>query len=210
MYISGWHTVDEWKELSARLVVGGTPELWTEAFHNFFFERLETRYFVPARAIAAIGEMKGEGFSMVTIQCSLIEFLQATREGRKYRILQEGETEDDLAADEYGSSGPMFKRFLRENEPFSDVFTSNNKANDFYDCVRNGLLHEARTKKKWIILADSDDGSFFEKDGSAKILYRNDFQRELEEYVQRYGQELLGSPDLQDKFVRKIDGLCVT
>jgi hypothetical protein len=138
-----------------------------------------------------------------------MEFLQSTIEGRSYQQLQEGETEEDLGPLKYAKSGPMFVRFLRENLPFKNIFESNRIAYEFYDCVRCGLLHEARTKKGWLIRAESTDGNMLKIEGSKRVLYRNDFQRELIQAIEIYRQDLMQRDDLQEKFKRKINGLCI-
>jgi hypothetical protein len=45
-------------------------------------------------------------------------------------------------------------------------------------------------------------------DANAKIIWRDDFQRSLEEFVDWYGSTLPKDALLQQAFIRKFDGLC--
>ncbi len=76
--------------------------------------------------------------------------------------------------------------------------------------MRCALLHDARTKGKWIIHAESDDNKTIKwvDKNSEKILYRNNLQKAFEQYIDSYGKELTKCPNLQEAFIRKFDSLC--
>ncbi|MBY5466338.1 hypothetical protein [Rhizobium leguminosarum] len=103
-YIAGDLTVEDWENQKRILTVGGSPDSWADAFDNFFLQRLQLRYFRPIEFIQKNGDWRGEGFSMVSLQCALIEFLAATRNGMKYRHLKRGEV---LSQFEYTKSGTV-------------------------------------------------------------------------------------------------------
>jgi len=81
---------------------------WQTAYDDYFLERLKTRYLTPITAIENIsnsiaetketeeekgernGEGNGEGFSIMAILCTLVEFLEATRQGKKFTSLEKG------------------------------------------------------------------------------------------------------------------------
>lgn len=198
--IAGQLTAADWQRRKVGLVPGRTPEAWRAAFEDFFVARLQTRYLEPIRRIEAMCTNDGEGFAIVTLQCALIEFLEATRKGTKY---VRGKA--DPAAHEYSQSSKVFVDFLTSAPPFNDLF---NKAlaEDFYVGVRCGLLHEARTKKGWTIHVWGDNGPFL--DPGKKIIYRDRLQVALDAYVDGYGNSLVADQDLQAAFVRKFDHLC--
>jgi hypothetical protein len=173
------------------------------AYRNFFQERIETRYFKPIQAIDAIGSSKGEGFSIVAIQCSLIEFLGSTLEGTSYK--HRPDKTKPLGQFEYDDSGDLFVRFLTTAEPFKNSF-SEAHARDFYKSVRCGLLHEARTKNGWTILSKKAPGACI--DAVAKTIYRRDLQIAFMAFSEWYGKSLPIEKALQEAFIRKFDSLC--
>lgn len=200
-YIAGWKTPADWRTLRPRLLAGEAAA-WKEAFAEYFKARLELRYLHPVRLLQENGTLSGEGFSILAIQCTLIEFLESTAQGTNYRYLSRGAK---LGPHEYSSSQDVFTSFLRNREPFSKTFDQIS-AHDFYIGIRCGLLHEARTKNGWRIWARSDDGLV--ADVKARIVFRDDFQHGLLAYVESYGQELQKGSDLQAGFIRKFDDLC--
>ncbi|MDZ7583698.1 MAG: hypothetical protein U0938_02605 [Thiobacillus sp.] len=180
------------------------PEIWVRAFDEYFYPRLETRYFHPIEAIKCIDKSEGEGFSILAILCTLIEFLESTAQGIKYRHLKRGEQKKDLLPYEYSSSEDTFKSFLTNRHPFCNHFDLAS-ATTFYEDIRCGLLHEARTKNGWKIWEKSGNQSIIDP---RKVIYRNDFQRAIEEFIAWYQNELQHNPLLQAAFVRKFDHLC--
>ncbi|PZM78804.1 MAG: hypothetical protein DKT66_23175 [Candidatus Melainabacteria bacterium] len=190
-----------WIKLRDTLVPGGMPDLWAQAFFEYFEDRLESRYFEP---IAAIDKLKadGKGFSIVALQCSLIEFLESTIEGKKY-IFRAKET--DIV---YGDSADMFKRFFQKRRPFKAYFADPDLRDDFYKSVRCGLLHEARTKKEWIIWKGDGSEKPIEEALDRKIIWRVSFQKHLKEAIEIYRERLMSCETLQRRFIAKIDSLC--
>ena len=72
--IAGWKTAAEWRQCKAGLRVGGDPKGWGAAFNDFFVTRLDLRYRNPIKMLRDGGTLQGEGFSILTIQFSLIEY----------------------------------------------------------------------------------------------------------------------------------------
>jgi hypothetical protein len=70
-----------------------------------------------------------------------------------------------------------------------------------------GVLHEARIKNRWMILAESETGQII--DPNLKIVYRDNFQTALLKFVRWYKTALPSTPALQEAFVRKFDNLCM-
>lgn len=202
-YIAGWKTIDDWTSFRQTLVPGSGPELWQTAFTEYFCERLASRYLEPISVLQANGTFQGEGFSIVAIQCSLIEFLESTVQGLSYRHRRRNDS--PLGPDEYSDSGDIFVQFLINRQPFATDF-NRDTARDFYESVRCGLLHEARTKNGWTIWAKSPVGAV--ANTVAKVIYRNDFQDGILEFIRWYQTVLCSDVTAQEAFIRKFDSLC--
>jgi len=201
MYIAGSKTTDDWKLMRAALLLGGNVSLWKEATSEFFHARLFLRYLDPIQCLQENGTYQGEGFSIVAIQCTLIEFLESTLRGLTYRYLRGRE---ELREYEYSSSRDLFIDFLTTHQPF-DKFFDKAIAEDFYEGIRCGLLHEAQTKNGWCIWAKSPTCAII--DASARIIYRDDFQQALLTFTSWYEEQLPRDALLQEAFIRKFDVL---
>jgi hypothetical protein len=202
-YIAGWKTIEDWMALRPTLVPGSVAELWQTAFTEYFYERLSSRYLEPIGVLQDSGTFQGEGFSIVAIQCSLIEFLESTVQGLSYRYRRRNDP--PLGPHEYSGSGDIFVQFLSTRQPFATDFTRDT-ARDFYENVRCGLLHEARTKNGWTIWANSPTQTV--ANTVDKIVYRNDFQAAIIKFIEWYEQSLRSDAKMQEAFLRKFDSLC--
>jgi hypothetical protein len=202
-YIAGWKTVGDWINDKEKLVLGGAPATWKYVFNEYFEARLKLRYLDPIQAIQDNGTFQGEGFSIVAIQCTLIEFLQSTVQGITYKYVGRG---GKLGPYEYSSSSDIFKTFLTTQAPFSAEFTPD-LAEDFYVNVRCGLLHEARTKGGWRIHAVDPTGQNHIVESKQKIIYRDNYQGSLLQFVATYGTRLQTDTSYQEAFIRKFDFL---
>jgi hypothetical protein len=201
-YISGWKTCSDWSAFRETLLKAPSENLWREAFRDYFEQRLNLRYFNPIKILQENGTFAGEGFSIMAILCTLVEYLESTARGLKYRYVRDKE---DLAEFEYNLSAEIFVDFLSKREPFSKIF-DDDFALDFYKNVRCGLLHEAHTKGRWTIWAKSPDGSIVDK--KKKIVYRDDFEKAFKVYIAGYEICLLTDVALQRAFIRKFDFIC--
>src|SRR6267378_126363 len=165
--IAGSKTVADWQAFRAKLAPGADKGLWQEAARDYFHERLSTRYLEPIRAIQEHRTLQGEGFSMVAIQCTLVEFLESTARGLSYRYIRPGQR---LGQHEYSNSSRLFVSFLWQRQPFAKEFLTQVLARDFYVGVRCGLLHEARTKDGWTIWGSDPSGKIICPND--KVVYR--------------------------------------
>lgn len=203
VYIAGSKTVNDWKAFRARLASGGDANRWREAFDDYFHARLLLRYLNPIKVLQENGTFQGEGFSIVAIHCTLIEFLESTVQGRIYRYRRP--SDPPLGPHEYSNSGDLFISFLSGRQPFAKDF-DNLLARDFYEGVRCGLLHEARTKGGWTIWAKSPAANIVS--AAPKIVYRDNFHAALLEFIEWYKGALPSNRALQEAFIRKFDSLC--
>jgi hypothetical protein len=121
VYIAGSRTAADWSAFRKTLAPGDGPHLWKNAFECYFHERLSLRYLEPIGTLQENGTFQGEGFSIVTIQCTLIEFLESTVQGISYRYRRRGDP--PLGPHEYSDSGDLFNSFLTKRKPFSSGVT---------------------------------------------------------------------------------------
>ncbi|WP_419535806.1 hypothetical protein [Endozoicomonas sp.] len=200
-YIAGRNTIRDWQHQKMKLEQNSSPDIWSETYEGYFKPRLELRYLHPIKILKEHGTFQGEGFSIMTILCSLIEFLESSYQGKSYKFLKNGEK---LGEYEYSSSKAIFKSFLTKRSPFSAEF-SDDLAEEFYSSIRCGLLHEASTKKGWRIWAQSPNGKIIQED--TKIVYRDMFEKSIKSFILNYGNELASDQNLQKAFIRKLDTL---
>ncbi|RWH82633.1 MAG: hypothetical protein EOQ86_05015 [Mesorhizobium sp.] len=189
-------TKDDWTNFAKQLVLGGDVGVWAEAFDTFLLGRLRSRYLKPIANVQDKGPWEGEGFTIVSIQYALIEFLAATRLGKNYRH------DNPKPPHEYKKSSKLFVDFLFQTAPFDKLF-SEADAKDFYSNVRCALLHEARTKGGWIIWVNGAAPV----DCKKKIVYRDSLQAVIEGYINDYGMALTADVPLQEAFLRKFNDL---
>ena len=84
--IAGRKTIDDWNALKAKIDADfDNNELWNEAY-SFLEERINHRYIYPAKTIqdSPNSRIIGEGFSIVTILCSVIEALETFYQGKYF------------------------------------------------------------------------------------------------------------------------------
>jgi hypothetical protein len=205
-YIAGKNTVADWLEVRGRLIDFQDVALWSSVYENYFMTRLQDRYITPIEIIKSNGSYRGEGFAIMTIICSIIEFLETTYQGLTYRFIKRNDP--PLSNFEYSKSETVFNHFLTERIPFKQSFT-NNLAQDFYKNVRCGLLHEARTKGTWTIWGNNNSNQLVETRATTVIVFRDNFYNALIEYVKdHYKLELLDSQERKEAFLRKFDSFC--
>lgn len=208
MIIAGNKTVQDWQSIRNRLTSFDNEELWESVFNEYFLTRLKYRYLNPINLIKSNGKYIGEGFSIMTIICSMIEFLESTYQGLNYRYV--AKEDKPLSKFEYSKSRELFIDFLSKRKPFCNEFNEV-IANEFYRNVRCGLLHEARTKGEWTIWGSSDDETLIKKSEGKIIIYRNNFHTSLLNFINEiYKNELMNSKNRKKAFLRKFDNLCQT
>lgn len=198
-------------------------DTWAKVI-DLFKQRIDNFYLDPIDKINEPRKMKGEGFTIVTIHCVLIEMLSAFKFGEIYVL----PNQNTGASYEYTSSKACFTRFLKTESIFLNHFyTLDVQGNptydqpfdsaEFYDCVRCGLMHEARTKKDWRIIASEKEapaGKVFIKvdTNGTKIIYRTKLDALIRDYFENdYLVKLRGAnqegQNLRRFLARKYDHL---
>ncbi len=159
----------------------------------------------------------GEGFSIVTLQCALIETFAAFKKGQIHNINPQFDYQ-------YKDCMSFFIEFLQNEEEFRNHFNKKD-AEFFYTEVRCGLMHETRTKSSWLIQANAEiykrdnpsqpnitaDTILAKKGRKRRIIFRNQFQKALDRYFDSY-KENLANPaekfnELRKFLARKPDHL---
>ena len=193
---------------------------WKDAI-NLFKTRLDRKFFNPIEELIKQKKQEGEGFTIVTTQCALIESLASFRTGQIFNHKKNGNSPKY----EYNESKKMFVNFLNKDSIFENNFWSfiggklkkNTpfSADKFYSDVRCGLMHEARTKNEWFINTTKKsiktEKIFLEKDGDKVKILRSILHYRLKEAVDSYCSELKEnnkeSEKLRKFFGRKLDHL---
>jgi hypothetical protein len=207
MRIAGVHTDKQWVALKKRLLSQPSESLWEAAFRDFYRMRIDTRYLKPIAAIQKADSHSGEGFAVATLFCSLIEFLESCERGENFRFTAK---KDKLQSHEYNqyTASSYFKDFLRNRKPF-DTLIPSTVVESFYQDVRCGLFHEARTKGAWFISSSTSHGDALISQNGGKItLFRNYLIPALDAYFVQYRERLLSNQATQEAFIRKFDHLC--
>jgi hypothetical protein len=198
--------VKYWLDLRKHLIKTtqhlGWDDNWEQAW-NIFERRIHQRFISPLNHVLAYDsdQKKGEGFLVMIIVCILMEHLGSLYQGKIYTT-----KEENLLPFEYNSSKSIFVDFLTTQPPFKDYFDSRS-AKKFYEKVRCGLLHEARTKANWKI-HDKKGKALLISSGGDLYIYRTTFFDELKEWVYHYKTSLKDEVILRNNFIRKIDDIC--
>lgn len=203
--IAGKKTVSDWYSIRATLANFKESNLWNDVFDEYFLSRLNGRYLLPIQRIKEQETYNGEGFAIMTIICSLIEFLETTYQGINYRFIKRGDP--PIGKFEYCVSSQVFINFLTTHEPFRKDFDIKT-AEEFYSNVRCSLLHEARTSGAWVIKGKSLNGLLIQKKTTQIIAYRDNFYAGILKFIDNYKIHLMGSNTAKEAFLRKFDKLC--
>lgn len=203
--IAGKKTIANWNSIRSKLDDFNNSTVWLSAYNDFFLTRLNERYLLPIESIKTTGSSTGEGFAIMTIICSLIEFLETAYIGKNYRFIRK--KDPPLGQYEYSKSEEIFIDFLTKRTPFNSHFDPQT-SKDFYTNVRCSLLHEARTSSNWTISSNSPKNDLIHKTSSEIIINRNNFHQALITFIDSYKTELLSSDERKKSFLRKYDKLC--
>ena len=207
MKIAGKRTTKQWAALKAQLLSKPNQSLWSSAYHDFYRTRIDSRYIRPIASIERHDTLTGEGFAIVALFCSLIEFLESCEKGYNFHFI--GRTGETLLPYEYNErqASAYFKSFLKIRPPF-DVLVPSALVDSFYQDVRCGLLHEARTKGTWFISTARSTGALISTQAGRITLFRRQLIPALELYFADYNRRLISDSGTQEAFVRKFDYLC--
>lgn len=217
---------EEW--LRIRQLIKDSAELndeWKLAF-DLFEKRITDRYFTPIDNIILFGEKIGEGFAIVSLQCSLIETFASFSGGKISEELAKDYFDEPYTRYRdfyYDNVGIHYSNFLTSANIFKDIFYTINENNNilpssnfaisFYQDVRCALLHDCMTRNNWVINTipeeKSEDVQFIQRKNGKKYIYRTLFQNALKIYLESYLKELRENTrrgeKMRKKFARRYD-----
>lgn len=171
-----------------------------EGLIEFLRQRHQERFFKPIQLLGkAKMNWQGHGFAMMSLCSLLIETIQSYRDGlpstnlgelhRLTKKIKKLPVEYTLPAGltfKDVNSGKAFNKFFRRFRKEFDGLTGKK----FYNNIRNGLLHQAQTKRGWTIRMDGANLH------EAKVINRDIFADRLEQAFESYLAELRSaSPD---------------
>jgi hypothetical protein len=198
-------TVGDWKKLRLHLINSNND--WQEAF-LVFEDRINSRFFNPIEKISEIKKNDGEGFSIAIISVVLLEFLAAFEFGKIYKVQKVG-----LAPNEYSSGVKLLKEFFKTVEIFEQRFEKRAHYQEFYEKIRCGLVHEARTLGNNVIISNESDKNtnqnfIYFKNNDEFRLNRDLLLDTIKEFVQLYKLRLINNEiNLRNKFILKMDDI---
>lgn len=157
---------------------------------NFLRARYEERFFEPIQYLRNAGNLQGYGIAMMSLSSLLVESIQclceglpSTNRGELKRLAALTPPKKyDVPSTEWKSGDAIFKSFFAD---YSAIFPGID-GEEFYQNIRNGLLHQAQTKNGWIIRIDQVKLC----DPTRKIINRNLFAASLENAFKEYLDEL--------------------
>lgn len=199
------------------------PAPWEDAI-SLYNDRLRKKFFEPINLIIDKGLKEGEGFTIVTAQCALIESFASFETGKIFNHSYKRSKKITYPSYEYNGSRDLFVDFLKSASIFEGYFWEyiggkkveiDDLATKFYSDVRCGLMHEARTKGDWLISTSTkikdDSGIILKKEGVKIKILRTVLHFSLKEYLKEYFKKLRTTDNdgeiLRRFFGRKLDHL---
>ena len=187
-------------------------EYWKDAI-KLIHERITDRYLNPLQILIEHDKSyEGAGFSIATIECSLLEFIASLTEGKIFLKDKPKGAKDYY----YDDSAKLYNRFLRNSNIFKPYFSSivgqpKYRPDDFYKNVRCALIHEAQTKENWEIRIfgkvksnDFKNKIIIETDKKGKkVLYRTALYFTLKDFFDTYCHEKLNENNTRARTLRK-------
>lgn len=181
----------DWTVADYKVIDFSTEEGWQKAI-DIFEDRIRNRFL---NIVDNIENLPDSGFAVMGLDCLLIETLEQTCKGAAETPPREGKS--------------YFVDFLTQTAFQSDF--DQDKAEKFYNFIRNGILHQAEIKGSSRIRTDLDLSIVQNSpDGNGLIINRRKFHRKLVRVFEDY-LELLRDPANQgqrNNFRKKMDAIC--
>jgi len=232
MKICSFFKAEEWPGLRTQLVAGD-EEAWRKAVHVFEC-RMKERFFSGIELLLGSKTSSQSivpGFAVMALCCILVETLQAFYEGHIMQPPEEPEgpcpypegdclkmpraveTKEKCGFPEdpcvrTPPTARSFVHFLRDSSHFGDF---NGKARRSFSIqIRNGLLHDAETRGRWLIRENDPRDKILERRGEEYVLNRTRFynalKAEFRDYLARLGDSTKDT--LRNNFLKKMDNIC--
>lgn len=169
---------------------------WCKAI-NVLKSRIIERYISPVDLMIEHEELKPYkerrfGFTILAIDCLLIETLQAFQDGNEDTKWRKGKT--------------VFENYLTKSSNLGMHFTTK-LAGEFYDSYRNGILHQGQIKKNHLVWSI---GEIVHTVEGAMVINRTKFHKCLKKDFEIYIRDLndVANTELRNNFKSKMDTLC--
>ena len=156
----------------------------------FLRDRYDERFFQPIRHLKDAGNLQGYGIAMMSLCSLLVESIQCCRDGLPSTYEKDLKNQSkfkppmkyEIPKAEWKNGSKVFHDFFTNySSRFPDV-----DGGEFYQNIRNGLLHQAQTKNGWTIRVDQVKLC----DPARKVINRNLFADSLESAFKAYLDEL--------------------
>jgi hypothetical protein len=150
----------------------------------FLKQRFTERYVEPMR----VEKDKKNGFTIMAISCLMIESLESFYQG-----WEDSNSKSQLA----------FRNFFDRNDNFAFI---RGYSQEFYKCVRCGILHQGETGKGWHIRRD---GVVFQE--QSKTINAKLFHDQVEVALNKYCEKLKSedwNSEIWKKLRKKMNAVC--
>ncbi|PFS47133.1 hypothetical protein [Bacillus cereus] len=206
LFLSPKHKLEDYKDLFTNLTVNSDSKDWQTAI-EIFKERIEGRFLKVSKKL--LKECEGDeslstAFSVMTLNCLLIETLQQFYEG-----FDETPSPNQASFVNFLMNSPYFNESLksyqrRHKNELGNGFNQDT-AKHFYKNVRCGLLHQAQTKKNAVIsyytphMVDTETYNGWVLYDVKKIT--ESLEKEFKRYIERLKDPV--QKEVRDKFCGK-------
>ena len=151
------------------------------------------------------------GFSILALCCVVIESLQGFREALPLQLDPPGPCPNPkprVCIKPAPGTAEQFKSFLRR-PAFGGAFKDGKVAGEFVSGIRNGVLHDAETRR-WLIRRDRPAGKIVESEEGGLVLNRTLFYGAVRKQFDMYLQDLHDpvNQGLRTRFRNKMNELC--
>lgn len=208
LYISEKYKLSDY--IALNLNINSQTEVLEKAI-DIFISRINGRYFNAINKLSNNGdieEMQKYGFSIMSIECLLIDTLVKFRYG-------------PIRINNYRNRDARFKkiRFNQENkirfmkflsEFLSKEFAEGKNAEKFYTDIRCGIVHFGTTENTSRLTCDSDKLITLLENGDISVDV-NILYNKLERYFQKYINDLkdINQGKLRENFIITMNYLCL-
>lgn len=144
------------------------------------------------------------GFAILALCCLLAETLQGFRQKPPKPPAVSGPCTYEDGKCIKPTTTDQFREFLRR-PAFGGAFDDEKVARSFVNGVRNGIFHEAETRK-WLVQCDKPQGQILAPKGDRYVLNRIKFYEALKAEFEGYLAELRegGDAALRSRFAKKM------
>ncbi|MBE6088430.1 MAG: hypothetical protein E7206_10385 [Clostridium beijerinckii] len=190
-YISARYTKDEFNAL--RLSMTSDERAWEFAI-EIFEDRIRGRYLNIVDRIMSDGCLMVDGFSVMALNCLVIETLLQFKNGWDETPMRRNSEE--------------YKNFLLQELPC--VFTNRTLAQRFYTDIRCGILHSAQTKSVSQLTVNEDHIVKLISNGRGISVDVARISRVIIDYFENYVEKLKDCRNEDERyfFLKKMKYLC--